>query len=450
MKDPLLSKLSPHAEVTRIELISRSLKEAGKVSPAQVTLNGWVNTVRSSGKVSFIELRDGSGYVQAVANHATLPPDTLEKIKSLTQESAISITGSARQHPKRPEEFEIELASLEILSISPEYPLGKKDHGPDFLLENRHLWLRSKTQWAIQRIRDTIIHATYDFFRELGFIKIDAPIITSTACEGTTTLFGLPYHDLGTAYLSQSGQLYIEAAVMAHGRVYDFGPVFRAEKSKTKKHLSEFWMMDAEMAFCSHEQNMAVQEQLVCFIVERVLSINRPELLLTGRDVTKLELVKAPFPRLTHNEAVVALRAAGSQIKDNDDLGAPDEALLSELYDVPVFIERWPAEIKAFYMKRDPSNPHVALCADLMAPECFGELIGGSQREDDYEVLKTRMLAENIPLEDFQWYLDLRKFGSVKHAGFGFGLERMVSWIAGAEHIRETIPFPRMLYRFKP
>lgn len=415
-----------------------------------VTLKGWVNTVRSSGKVSFIELRDGSGYVQLVANHPSLPQEIVERIKSLTQESSIEVTGTVRRHQKRPAEFEIDLSDLAVIQISAEYPLGKKDHGPDFLLENRHLWLRSKTQWAIQRIRDTIIHATYDYFRQLGFIKIDSPIITSTACEGTTTLFGLPYHDLGTAYLSQSGQLYLEAGVMAHGRVYDFGPVFRAEKSKTKKHLSEFWMMDAEMAFCSHEQNMALQEQLICFIVERVLSLNRADLLATGRDVAKLEKIKAPFPKLTHSQAVELLQSKGSAIKANDDLGAPDEALLSEIYDVPVFIERWPAEIKAFYMKRDPKNPHVVLGADLMAPEGFGELIGGSQREDDYEVLKARMLAEKIPLEDFQWYLDLRQYGSVPHAGFGFGLERLVNWLAGAEHIRETIPFPRMLYRFKP
>ncbi len=415
-----------------------------------VTLKGWVNTVRSSGKVSFIELRDGSGYVQIVANHPNLAQEIVERIKSLTQETSIEVTGTVRRHPKRPTEFEIDLIDLAVVQLSVEYPLGKKDHGPDFLLENRHLWLRSKTQWAIQRIRDTIIHATYDYFRDLGFIKIDSPIITSTACEGTTTLFGLPYHDLGMAYLSQSGQLYLEAGVMAHGRVYDFGPVFRAEKSKTKKHLSEFWMMDAEMAFCSHDQNMALQEQLICFIIERVLSVNKAELIATGRDVSKLEKIKAPFPKLTHRQAVELLQSKGSTIKENDDLGAPDEALLSEIYDVPVFIERWPAEIKAFYMKRDPKNPNVVLGADLMAPEGFGELIGGSQREDDYEVLKARMIAEKIPLEDFQWYLDLRRYGSVPHAGFGFGLERLVNWLAGAEHIRETIPFPRMLYRFKP
>ena len=439
MIDPLLDSPS-HGRISSLATFENGT----------VTLKGWVNTIRSSGKVSFIELRDGSGYVQVVANHPSLNDSLIERIKELTQESSVSVTGTVRRHPKRPTEFEIDLSDLTLIHKSPEYPLGKKDHGPDFLLENRHLWLRSKTQWAIQRIRDTIIHATYDFFRELGFIKIDAPIITSTACEGTTTLFGLPYHDLGTAYLSQSGQLYIEAAVMSHGRVYDFGPVFRAEKSKTKKHLSEFWMMDAEMAYCTHEQNMALQERLVCFIVERVLSLNRAELALTGRDVTKLEKVKGPFPKLTHRQAVELLQSKGSSIKENDDLGAPDEALLSEVYDVPVFIERWPAEIKAFYMKRDPLNPKVVLGADLMAPECFGELIGGSQREDDYDVLKARMIEEKIPLEDFQWYLDLRKFGSVPHAGFGFGLERLVNWIAGAEHIRETIPFPRMLYRFKP
>ncbi len=416
----------------------------------EVTLHGWVNTARSSGKISFIELRDGSGYVQCVGEHHLLSPETMTEIQRCSQESSITVDGVVQEHPKQKGVYEINLRRVQVLHQALDYPLGKKDHGPDFLLENRHLWLRSRTQWAIQRIRNTIIHATYEFFSAYGFIKIDAPIITSTACEGTTTLFSMDYHDLGKAYLSQSGQLYIEAAVMSHGRVFDFGPVFRAEKSKTKKHLSEFWMMDAEMAFCTHQQNMRFQEELISYIIGRVLALNQAELATMKRNTATLEKVKPPFVRLTHAQVVQMLQKEGATIKANDDLGAPDEAILAKLFDVPVFIERWPAEIKAFYMKRASDDPSVVLAADLMAPEGFGEILGGSQREDDYETLKKRMESENVPISEFQWYLDLRKYGSVPHAGFGFGLERLVNWISGAEHIRETIPFPRLLYRFKP
>lgn len=415
-----------------------------------VTLRGWVNSARSSGKIVFLELRDGSGYVQTVAEKPSLPAETVSALESATSESSVTVEGKVAAHPKKPGVYELHVTRAELHQRAPEYPLGKKEHGPDFLLENRHLWLRSRKQWAIQRIRNTIIYATYDYFRRQGFIKIDAPILTATACEGTTTLFEMEYHDLGKAYLSQSGQLYIEAAVMSHGRVFDFGPVFRAEKSKTKKHLSEFWMMDAEMAYCEHAQNMALQEELVRFIVTEVLEHNREELAIMERDVTKLEKVKEPFPRITHAEAVKILQKNGSAIKDDDDLGAPDEAILANLYDVPLFIELWPAKIKAFYMKRAAHDPNLVLGADLMAPEGFGELIGGSQREDDFDALEHRMKEEGIPLEDYSWYLDLRKYGSVPHAGFGFGLERLVCWISGAEHIRETIPFPRMLYRIRP
>lgn len=415
-----------------------------------VVIQGWVHHRRSSGKIGFLEVRDGSGYLQVVAEKPKLDPESNVALDATALECSVQIQGELKEHPRKKGEFELHASKVTLIGSSPEYPLGQKEHGPDFLLENRHLWLRAPAQWAIQRIRNTLINGTYEYFRERGYIKIDAPIITSTACEGTTTLFSMEYHDLGTAYLSQSGQLYIEAAVMSHGRVFDFGPVFRAEKSKTKKHLSEFWMMDAEMAFCDHQHNMAVQEELVCFLVGKVLRENRPELALTGRSVAALEKVKAPFPRVTHAEIVKLLQAKGSKITASDDLGAPDEELLKEMYDIPLFIERWPAAIKAFYMKRDPSNPEIVLGADLMAPEGYGEIIGGSQREDDYETLRNRMEHEGVPLSEFQWYLDLRKFGSVPHAGFGFGLERLVNWIAGAEHIRETIPFPRMLYRFKP
>ena len=424
--------------------------DAARFAGREVTIRGWANQVRSSGKISFVEIRDGSGYLQAVGEKPRLDEESVRALEGCTHESSLILTGKVRPHPKRPEVMELDVTRARVVQRAEEYPLGRKEHGPDFLLENRHLWLRAKKQWAIQRIRDTIIHATYDFFRHHGFIKIDAPIITATACEGTTTLFSMDYHELGKAYLSQSGQLYIEAAVMSHGRVFDFGPVFRAEKSKTKKHLSEFWMMDAEMAYCDHTMNMRFQEELITFIVRTVLDQCRPELAAMERDTSKLEKVQTPFIRLTHRETVELLRKHGSTMKEDDDLGAPDEAILAGLFDTPIFIEKWPAKIKAFYMKRGEQDPSIVLGADLMAPEGFGEIIGGSQREDDYELLKERMIEEKIPLEDFGWYLDLRRYGSVPHAGFGFGLERLVAWLSGAEHIRETIPFPRMLYRFRP
>lgn len=439
----------------RVELLTESTSDtriadiASRVGET-VRVTGWVSHARSSGQIAFIELRDGSGYIQVVAEKTKLNENSQEALGHATVESSLIVSGKVSEHPKKKGVYELQATEVQLVQKSVDYPLGQKGHGPDFLLENRHLWLRAKKQWAIQRIRNTIIYATYDFFRDLGFIKIDSPIITSTACEGTTTLFSMPYHDLGTAYLSQSGQLYLEAAVMAHGRVFDFGPVFRAEKSKTRKHLCEFWMMDAEMAYCTHEQNMQLQEELISYIVAQVIEKNRDDLMVMERDISKLEKVKAPFLRLTHRECVELLRQHGSTMKEDDDLGAPDEEILAKLYDVPVFIERWPRHIKAFYMKTAADDPSVVLSADLMAPEGYGELIGGSQREDDYETLLHRMEEEKIPVEEFQWYLDLRKYGSVPHSGFGFGLERLVSWIAGAEHVRETIPFPRMLYRFRP
>jgi asparaginyl-tRNA synthetase len=398
----------------------------------------------------FLELRDGTGFVQVVAETPKLAEQIVQDLKSLTLESSVSLEGTVAAHPMRKGEFELQLSALRVLQIAQEYPLGRKEHGPDFLLDNRHLWLRSKKQYAIQRIRNTAINAIYDFFAQHSFVKIDSPVITAVACEGTTTLFELDYFDLGKAFLSQSGQLYLEAAIFAHGRVFDFGPVFRAERSKTKKHLIEFWMMNAEMAFFEHEDNMRLQEQLVCFVLERVLQHNREHLKLLERDVAKLEAIKAPFPRLTHAQAVEQLRAKGSSITPEMDLGAGDEALLSELYNQPVFIERWPAAIKAFYMKRAPENSAIVLGSDLMAPEGFGELIGGSQREDNLELLTERMNSEGISTETYSWYLDTRRYGSVPHSGFGIGLERLVCWLSGAQHIRETIPFPRMLYRNTP
>jgi asparaginyl-tRNA synthetase len=339
---------------------------------------------------------------------------------------------------------------VELISKAEEFPIGKKEHGPDFLLDNRHLWLRSPKQWAIQRVRNEIIYATYAWMRENGFIKIDSPILTPNACEGTTELFEIDYFGERTGFLSQSGQLYLEAAIASVGRCFDFGPVFRAEKSKTRRHLIEFWMMDAEAAFVEHEENMKLQEDLVIFIVGQILLRCKEELVILERDIEPLKKVQAPFIRLTHGEAVALLQELGSDIGDQDDLGADDETKLTEQYDRPIFIEKYPAAVKAFYMKRDPANDALVLNSDLLAPEGYGEIIGGSEREADYEALVRRVREHNLPEKDFAWYLDLRRYGSVPHSGFGFGLERIVTWITGIHHVRESIPFPRLLNRLEP
>lgn len=414
-----------------------------------VTVKGWIYNLRSSGKITFLQIRDGSGFVQGIVHEPEVPKKVWDDAHLLTLESSVIVTGKVSKHPKK-DEYELHVSDLKIVQIANDYPIGKKEHGPDFLLDNRHLWLRSKKQWAIQRIRNTIINATYEWFNENNFIKIDAPILTPAACEGTTTLFEVDYFDLGKAYLSQSGQLYIEAAIMSHGRVFDFGPTFRAEKSKTRRHLTEFWMMDAEMAFCEHEDNLKIQEELITHIVKRAIEKNKNELQILERDISKLETVKTPFLRMTHEEAVRTLRNLGSDIKDDDDLGGDDETLLTEKLDKPLFVEKYPAHVKAFYMKHDPKDPTLALCADMLAPEGFGEIIGGSQREDDFDELLRRIEEHKLPRTAFEWYLDLRKYGSVPHSGFGFGLERLTGWICGIRHIRETIPFPRMISRITP
>jgi len=380
-------------------------------------------------------------------------PDVSKKVwddtHKITLETSVIASGVVSKHPKK-EEYELHLKDLNIVQIADEYPIGKKEHGPDFLLDMRHLWLRSRKQWAIQRVRNTVINATYEWMGKNGFVKIDSPILTPAACEGTSTLFEVEYFDLGKAYLSQSGQLYLEAAIMSLGRVFDFGPTFRAEKSKTRRHLTEFWMMDAEMAFVEHDENLKIQEQLISHIVARCLEKNMDELKMLERDTKPLEKIKPPFLRMTHAEAVKKLHELGSDIAADDDLGGDDETLLTEKLEKPVFIEKYPAKVKAFYMKRDPKNPDLALCADLLAPEGYGEIIGGSQREDDYDTLILRLKEHNLPMEAFGWYLDLRKYGSVPHSGFGYGLERIVGWISGIRHIRETIPFPRLLNRLTP
>jgi len=417
----------------------------------QVTLKGWIYNVRSSGSIMFLQLRDGTGFVQCILSKNDISDNKWDEAQIIVLETSIELTGKVVAHPKQTGVFELQVIDFKLYQVpTEEYPISKKEHGPEFLLDQRHLWLRSKKQWAIQRIRDEIIKATYDFFHQEDFIKIDSPILTPNACEGTTTLFGVDYFDLGKAYLSQSGQLYIEAAIMAHGRVFDFGPTFRAEKSKTRRHLTEFWMMDAEMAWCDHECNMKIQENLISYIVAEVIKNKKNELDILERDISKLEKIKAPFGRITHSEAVKKLQALGSKITEQDDLGAEDETLLTQDSAVPIFVEKWPKEIKAFYMKRDAENENLVLGSDLIATEGHGEIIGGSQREDDYDILKQRIIDEKLPLDEFEWYLDLRKYGSVPHSGFGYGLERLVGWISGVHHIRETIPFPRMINRLKP
>ena len=414
----------------------------------EVTLKGWVANFRSSGKISFLQLRDGYGVIQAIVAQSEVDSKVWELIDSITMESSVIVGGKISKHPKK-EEYELQVSSFKIVQLADEYPISKKDHGPDFLLDNRHLWLRSSRQVAIQKVRNTVINAIYEYLNTNGFIKIDSPILTPNACEGTTELFEMDYFGERKAYLSQSGQLYLEAAISAHSKVFDFGPVFRAEKSKTRRHLTEFWMMDAEMAWVEHEDNLKVQEELISFVVQKVLEINMAELQTLERDVESLKKIKAPFIRMTHAEAVAKLNKLGSDIKLDADLGGDDETLLTSDLDMPVFVTHWPVEIKAFYMKRDNTGK-LALCDDMIAPEGFGEIIGGSQREDDHDELLKRIREHKLPEKDFQWYLDIRKYGSVPHSGFGVGLERLVGWMCGTKHVRETIPFPRMINRLEP
>ncbi len=415
-----------------------------------VTLRGWVFNARSSGSITFLQFRDGSGFIQAVVEKSAVSDEAWQAATSVTIESSVILTGTVSQHPKKDHVYELQVSDVQVVQQAAEYPIGKKEHGPDFLLDNRHLWLRSSKQWAVMRVRDRIIRAVYEFFASQGFAKVDTPIITPNACEGSTTLFEIDYFDQGKGYLSQSGQLYLEAAIMSVGRGFDFGPVFRAEKSKTRRHLTEFWMMDAEAAFVEHEENMQIQENMIVAIVQACLEDCRTELEILERDVKPLEGIKAPFTRLSYSEAVEKLQSLGSDITFGDDLGGDDESLLTTDSPVPVFIDRWPKDIKPFYMKRDPDNPDLVLNNDLIGIEDSGELIGGSQREDDYQLLLERILAEGLDQAEYQWYLDLRQYGSVPHSGFGLGLERTVRWICGIEHVRETIAFPRLLNRMRP
>jgi asparaginyl-tRNA synthetase len=415
-----------------------------------VTLHGWLYNKRSSGKVRFLVMRDGSGLVQGVVVKSVVPEDVFNRFDQLTQESSFSMTGNVRQEQRAPGGFELDVTSVEIIHVAHEYPITPKDHGIDFLMDRRHLWLRSSRQHAILRIRHEVIRAIRDFFDSRGFVLMDAPIFTPAACEGTSTLFETDYFDLGKAYLTQSGQLYGEAGAMAFGKVYVFGPTFRAEKSKTRRHLTEFWMVEPEVAFNDLNDNMDLAEEFLEHIVQTVLKNRAAELKTLERDTTKLESVRRPFPRISYDEAVEILHKKGLPFEWGNDLGGTDETVVSSEFDRPVMVHRYPSEVKAFYMKRDPQNPKVALAVDVLAPEGYGEIVGGSQREDDFDTLIARIKDHKLPQEAFEWYLDLRRYGSVPHSGFGLGVERTVSWICGLEHLREAIPFPRMIYRLTP
>lgn len=425
------------------------IRQVGEHVGETVVIGSWLNNKRSSGKIQFLQLRDGTGYIQGVVVKSEVGDEVWEKAKSLTQESSMYVTGVIREEPRSQSGYEMTVTDIEIIHLTENYPITPKEHGVDFLMDHRHLWLRSPKQRAVMVVRAEIIRAVQEFFNTNGFTKMDPPILTPTSAEGTTNLFHTKYFD-EDAYLTQSGQLYMEAAAMALGKVYSFGPTFRAEKSKTRRHLIEFWMIEPEMAFTDHEESLVVQENFVTHIVQSVLKNCRPELETLGRDISKLENIKAPFPRISYDDAIEYLHTQDFDIPWGEDFGAPHETAIAERYNKPVFITNYPAGIKAFYMKPDPNRPEVVLCADMIAPEGYGEIIGGSQRIDDPELMEERFKEHNLSSETYQWYLDLRKYGSVPHSGFGLGLERTVSWICGLEHVRETIPFPRMLYRLYP
>ena len=418
-----------------------------------VEIAGWLYNLRKSGKIIFPLVRDGSGIIQGVAVKANIPIEVFEMLKDLTQESSLILRGRLRAEARAIGGYELDVEEAELVQAVPlesPYPITPKDHGIDFLMDHRHLWLRSRRQHAILRVRHTIVKAIRDYFDSNGFTLIDTPIFTPAACEGTTSLFEVNYFDEEKLYLTQSGQLYNEATAMAFGNVYCFGPTFRAEKSKTRRHLTEFWMVEPEMAYATLEDVKRVAEELICFIVERVLENRKPELQTLERDLSKLESIKPPFPRMTYDEAVKILQAKGSEIAWGGDFGGTDETLLGEDFDRPLMVDRYPAEVKAFYFEPDPERPEVVLGVDVLASEGYGEVIGGGQRVYELDVLERRLKEHGLPREAFEWYLDLRRFGGVPHAGFGMGVERAVAWLCGIEHIRETIAFPRMLNRTRP
>ncbi|MFB3146494.1 MAG: asparagine--tRNA ligase [Nitrospirales bacterium] len=426
-----------------------SLSQIEQFNEKEVQIRGWVRRHRSKGKVQFLTIRDGTGELQAILSKATMDEEQFKAASHLTQESSIEVTGRIRADDRAPGGYELDVSHIHILHLAEPFPIQPKEHSVGFLMDHRHLWLRSSRQHAILKIRHEIVKACRDFFDDRDFVLVDTPIFTPNACEGTTTLFQTQYFE-ETAYLAQSGQLYGEAAAAAFGKVYCFGPTFRAEKSKTRRHLMEFWMVEPEVAFAELADVMELAEAFLVMIVQRVLAKRQEELKVLERDVSKLEAITPPFPRVTYREAVDCLHKGGSAIQSGDDFGAEDETLLSNEYHKPLIVHRYPAAIKAFYMQSDPQQPDLAMCMDVLAPEGYGEIIGGGQRIHDYQTLLSRLQEHDLSEDAFRWYLDLRRYGSVPHAGFGMGIERAVAWICGLDHVRETIPFPRMLSRLYP
>lgn len=430
------------------ELIS--IKDSSKHVDEEVKMHVWLTDKRSSGKIIFLQLRDGTAFFQGVVRKNDVSEEVFDTAKSLRQEASFYITGTVHEDARSHFGYEIQITDLKVVSNNEGYPIGNKEHGVDFLLDHRHLWLRSKKPFAIMQIRNTMFKATVDFFEKEGFIKFDAPIFMHSAPEGTTQLFHVEYFD-HDAYLSQSGQLYGEAGAMAYGKIFTFGPTFRAEESKGRRHMTEFWMMEPEMAWMHQDESLDIQERYLAYMVKQVLENNEYELKILGRDPEKLRpTTEGNFVRLPYDDTIKMLQDAGRDIKWGDDFGAPDEGYISEQYDRPVFIVNYPTSIKPFYMKKNPDNPKEYLCADVIAPEGYGEIFGGSEREGNYEILKQQILDAGLNLEDYQWYLDLRKFGGVPHSGFGMGFERTIAWVCHLDHIREAIPFPRLINRMQP
>ena len=423
--------------------------EIARYDGQEVLLEGWLAGKRSSGKILFLSLRDGTGFIQCVASRADVGDELFEALDALTAESSLRVRGVVAKDDRAPGGYELSATGAEIVSVAQEYPITRKEHGTSFLMDHRHLWIRSSRQFAALRVRATVISAAKRYFDSRGYVQLDTPVLTPTACESTTTLFETDYFD-EKAYLSQSGQLYNEATAMAFGRVYCLGPAFRAEKSKTRRHLIEFWQIEPEIAYADLDDVMDVQEELVCEMVEAVLSERGPELEILERDIEPLRNVQAPFPRITYSEAVDALNAAGHAFEWGGDFGAEDETVLSKQFERPVLVTRYPREVKPFYMENDPEDERVTLSVDMLAPEGYGEIVGGGQRMMDLASLEERMREDGVPIDDYQWYLDLRRYGSVPHGGFGLGIERFVTWVCKLPHIRETIPFPRMLHRMRP
>lgn len=427
-----------------------TISQASQFVDQEVTIGSWLANKRSSGKIVFLQLRDGTGFIQGVVVKEDVGEEIFNRAKAIAQETSMYVTGIIQKDERSPFGYELLVKNVKVISESVNYPITPKAHGTEFLMDHRHLWLRSKRQHAVMKIRNEIIRATYEFFNKEGFVKVDPPILTGSAPEGTTELFATKYFD-EDAFLSQSGQLYMEAAAMALGKVFSFGPTFRAEKSKTRRHLIEFWMIEPEMAFIQFEDNLQVQEQYVSYIVQSVLKNCSLELNVLGRDTTKLEKIMAPFPRITYDDALKFLHEKGfDDIEWGDDFGSPHETAIAESYEKPVFITHYPTTLKPFYMQPDPNREEVVLCADLIAPEGYGEIIGGSERIHDFAKLEANIKQHGLSEDAYKWYLDLRKYGSVPHSGFGLGLERTVAWISGVEHVRETIPFPRLLNRLYP